>query len=252
LSHSSIKKVYQALNNFFEQMITEEKLIKNPLRGVVLPHSSAAHNKVRTLTKDEIDKFIRFASAKCTSIDKPVYRLGYYYLFMLYTGIRCGEALALQWKHIDLVKGIMIIEQNIVLARNDDGKLEMQLQSTKTKSGTRKVFLCAKAKKYFELHKELYYMNNDEDFVVTSENGKWIRTRNFERGINYIFNAANIDASGVHILRHTYTSLLFEKGCDIKYISQQLGHSNTSITMDFYVHLMPEKINCYQEILDTL
>lgn len=139
-----------------------------------------------------------------------------------------------------------------MLARGDDGKLHMQLQSTKSKSGCRTVYLNAKAAKYFESHKALYYDGNDEGFVATSRNGNVVRTRNFEKYLNYIYAAAGIEATGLHILRHTYCSLLFSKGCDIKYIANQMGHSSTEVTLNTYAHLFPETENRYRKLLDTL
>lgn len=254
LSQSSVRKVYQALNNFFEQLIIEDKLVKNPLKGVVLPsESSFSKTKViRALSLEEIKRLEAAATRKCESVDKPVYRFGYYYMFILYTGIRCGEALALKWKNVDVENKKLYIEQNLVLARGDDGKLHMQLQSTKSKSGCRTVYLNAKAAKYFESHKALYYDGNDEGFVATSRNGNVVRTRNFEKYLNYIYAAAGIEATGLHILRHTYCSLLFSKGCDIKYIANQMGHSSTEVTLNTYAHLFPETENRYRKLLDTL
>ncbi len=43
---------------------------------------------------------------------------------------------------------------------------------------------------------------------------------------------------GVHALRHTYATRLFEKGVDIKIISELLGHSSTEITYRIYVHVI--------------
>ena len=254
LSESSVKKVYQALNNFFEQLITEDKLAKNPLRGVVLPSGNkfSKAKDIRTLTMEEIERLTETAVKKYNSVDKLVYRFGYYYLFILYTGIRCGEALALKWKNVDVENKQLHIEQNFVFARGEDGKMRMQLQSPKSKSGCRTVYLNAKAIEYFLNHKRLYYNGNDEDFIATSKSGNTISTRNFEKYLNYIYDAAGIKARGLHILRHTYCSLLFSKGCDIKYISQQLGHSSPDVTLKTYTHLFRETENKYHEALDTL
>lgn len=254
LSLSSIRKVYQALNNFFEQLILEDKLTKNPLRGVVLPKESkfADVKEIRALNSEEIKCLVDTATRKYNSVNKHVYRLGYYYLFILYTGIRCGEALALQWKHVDLENRELHIEQNMVMARNKEGRRRMQLQTTKTKKSTRIVYLNAKAVEYFQAHKAMYYKGDDNDFVATSRDGNIITTRNFEKYLNYIYASAGIEAKGVHVLRHTFCSLLFSKGCDIKYISHQLGHSSVGITLNIYTHILKETENRYRELLDTL
>ena len=43
-----------------------------------------------------------------------------------------------------------------------------------------------------------------------------------------------------HDLRHTYASLLIEKNVNIKYISNQLGHTNPTTTLNIYTHLMKQ------------
>ena len=50
--------------------------------------------------------------------------------------------------------------------------------------------------------------------------------------------AVGIRQVGVHALRHTYATRLFEKGVDIKIISELLGHSSTEITYRIYVHVI--------------
>lgn len=54
--------------------------------------------------------------------------------------------------------------------------------------------------------------------------------------MNQVFKRAKIDASGMHILRHSFASYLFAKGLEVKYISKILGHSSIQITYDTYVH----------------
>ena len=56
-----------------------------------------------------------------------------------------------------------------------------------------------------------------------------------------ILKKCNINVSGFHIFRHTSGSKLYEMGVNIKTISEQLGHSNTNITSNIYVHLDEEK-----------
>lgn len=50
--------------------------------------------------------------------------------------------------------------------------------------------------------------------------------------------AAGIDIIRFHDLRHTYASLLIEQGENIKYVQTQLGHSNPTVRLNVYAHLM--------------
>ena len=56
-----------------------------------------------------------------------------------------------------------------------------------------------------------------------------------------IYARANLEVSGAHVLRHTFASMLFANGIDIKIISSLLGHSGVQITYDTYVHIIREQ-----------
>ena len=262
LSYSTVKKAYNALNNFYKCLQNEDVSIKNPMTSVKLPPESQFDVKEetkQTLSLEEIKRFEETASQFCKSINKPIYRHGFGYIFILYTGIRCGEALGLQYKHIDWGKRELTINQSMVYVINrersdSEPKYQMKLQKTaKTAESVRKIPICNKAYEAIRRHKELYYRGNDEDYIFLTSTGKPMRTRNFERGVNYIFKAAGIDAAGLHILRHSFASMLFaQKGINIKYISKLLGHRDVQVTYKHYVFTMEEKEKEYRDILDTL
>ena len=57
------------------------------------------------------------------------------------------------------------------------------------------------------------------------------------------------DCCGVHTLRHTFASMLFQNGCDIKVVSEILGHSDTKITENIYIHVIQQqKVKAIQGI----
>lgn len=143
-SWSTIKKCYDALNDFYKQCIADRKVIFNPVNGVVMPPQHLFKSKqTRALTPDEIQRFEKVCSSFYLN-NKPVYRHGFGYLFILYTGIRSGEALGLQYKHIDPENKMLTIEQSVVCINNDksdNGPACSQLlqKSTKSSSGCRTI-----------------------------------------------------------------------------------------------------------------
>ena len=256
LSYSTIKKVYNALNAFFKYMMIKGTISKDPMLGVVLPamnNFAKSKRDIKYLTPDEIERFTHRAAAKSMN-GSYVYRYGFIYVFMLYTGLRCGEMLGLQWKHIDIEAKVVHIRQTLLTVKNDSSegaKYVTMLQDTaKTASGIRDVFLCQKAVDAISAYKELFYSGDEDAFVVTTKEGNPLRTRHFERSVNYIFKSAGIDASGVHILRHTFASMLFARKVDIKYISRLLGHSDVSTTYNIYIHLTEKGITDAVSTLD--
>lgn len=259
LSYSTIKKAKDALNNYFKNCVIKRKLIFNPVDGVVMPKKSLIQNnekEIRALSAEEIERFTQTASIYYKSVNKPVYKNGFGYLFVMYMGLRCGEALGLQYKHIDIEKRLVTVEQTVVTVNSNAGsgaKYVTYLQkSTKTESGRRKIHMCEKACSYIKKHMELHYKGNPEDFVFKTTSGNLIRTRNFERDLNAIFKRADINASGLHVLRHTMASLMLAKGIDIKYISAFLGHSSVSVTYNYYIHIIREMEDKANELMDKI
>ena len=65
-----------------------------------------------------------------------------------------------------------------------------------------------------------------------------------ERSFHIVLRNAGVrDDCGIHALRHTFASMLFSKGIDVKIVSQLLGHSTVKITYDTYVHLFKKDIS---------
>ena len=59
-----------------------------------------------------------------------------------------------------------------------------------------------------------------------------------ERTFYYLLNNVGLEREGPHSLRHTFASLLFAKGVDVKTVSTLLGHASIQITLNTYIHLM--------------
>lgn len=150
--------------------------------------------------------------------------------------------LGLTWKHIDLENKYVTVEQSLVTVKNRDGEhgsryITKLQDSTKTLSGVRKIQLCRQAIDAISAYKAEHCNNDPDSYVVLSAEGNPLKTRHFERSVNYIYKQAGIEASGLHILRHTFASMLFERNVDIKVISRLLGHSDVSTTYNIYIHL---------------
>ena len=241
-SYSTIKKAYLALNAYYKKLISMNWLEHNPMQGVTLPAQKLlGAKKIKCLTAEERDRFVNQAVSVYKN-GTTRYRYGQIYVFMMYTGLRCSEMLGLTWKHIDLENKYVTVEQSLVTVKNRDGELGSRYitklqDSTKTLSGVRKIPLCRQAIDAISAYKAEHCNNDSDSYVVLSAEGNPLKTRHFERSVNYIYKQAGIDASGLHILRHTFASMLFERNVDIKVISRLLGHSDVSTTYNIYIHL---------------
>jgi integrase len=80
---------------------------------------------------------------------------------------------------------------------------------------------------------------NEKDFVFTSSTGQPLDQRNVLRVFRRILRRANLPRIRFHDLRHSCASLLLAQHVDPRVIMETLGHSNISVTMNMYAHVMP-------------
>ncbi|MGN1162651.1 MAG: tyrosine-type recombinase/integrase [Christensenellales bacterium] len=148
----------------------------------------------------------------------------------LYTGLRIGELLALKFSDIDFNKLIMYISKTCHDSPN--GRI---IETPKTNSSNRIIPL---PKQILGLIKELKRDSHSEYLIADLE--KPVAVRSYQRTFELLLKRLNIQHKGFHSLRHTFATRALECGMDVKTLSELLGHKNTSITLNRYVHSMLE------------
>ncbi len=237
LSYSTIKKAYDTLNQRFKLAISQEQVNKNPTLGVILPKQiNKKNSEIRYFSEEQCKELIKESRRTQGCNNQNVYRLGELVPFLIYTGLRIGEAIALEWNDIDDKNNTITINKNVVEVKSKETEkyvLEKQ-DSTKTDSSTRIIPMSNGAK---ECIKSLKKINGDKKFVFASQTGKYISPSNFSRMFRGIQKALKYETIlGVHSLRHTFATLMLNKGIDVKIVSELLGHSNVSVTYNIYIH----------------
>lgn len=249
LSYSTIKKAYEAVNSVMKVYRVRTLTALNPCEGVLLPKRKEKEiSDIKYFNEEEV-KLIENEATRKFSNGRDVYRLGYSIILLMYTGMRVGEMLALTWDDIDFENKTITVNKNAVAA-TEDGERKMNVQdSTKTKKSTRIIPMTSKA---MEALRYIKNITGDNDYVISSKNNKLIHPENINRMFHSILVNVGImkpkverredDVSyGVHTLRHTFASLLFKNNCEIKVISEILGHADTKITENIYIHLSQEQ-----------
>ena len=172
---------------------------------------------------------------------------------ILNTGLRMGEALALQWSDINWKKSTVSITKNLIRVKNRSGKGKKYKLIVQEKPKTEK------SKRIVPLNKAALAALEDlktapgykpDGFIIHNKNGGAVLPRTLEETLENMCAAVGIRKVGVHALRHTYATRLFEKGIDIKIISELLGHSSTEITYRIYVHVIDSLKELAVEALD--
>ena len=153
----------------------------------------------------------------------------------LYTGIRVGELLALKWSDIDFKNSVLYINNTCHDVYTNDGYQKF-LDSPKTFSSKREIPLprCM-VSHLMKMRKE-----SNSEFVISGNNGKVISKRSYQSTFSLVLKKLGLPHIGIHALRHTFATRALECGMDVKTLSEILGHKNAAITLNCYVHSLPE------------
>ena len=151
-------------------------------------------------------------------------------ILCLYSGLRIGELIALQWSDIDFTKGILTVSKSC-----HDGKDGLIIDEPKTINSRRMIPL---PKQLLPILKGIKKKSNSP-FVV-SANGKSVSIRSYQRSFELLLKKLKIPHKGFHSLRHTFATRALECGMDVKTLSEILGHKNPTVTLNRYAHSLME------------
>ncbi|WP_303790717.1 tyrosine-type recombinase/integrase [Ruminococcus flavefaciens] len=140
-SYSTIKKAYECVNACLKYAVKRRFLPYNVAESVVIPKNLEREiSDVQCFTDDKVEK-IEKEAVRCYKNGKRIYRMGEIVILIVNTGLRIGEALALEWSDINFRKKTLKVRKNMVYvkSRSDNGKAYQYIKqkSTKTKKGSR-------------------------------------------------------------------------------------------------------------------
>ncbi len=214
-SPTTVKTIFSTLK---AALITAEEkgLIFNCWNKVKLPKKQKSF--VRVLTKNE--------QQRLEGVLTDNKSIGIW--ISLYTGLRIGELCALRWSEIDFTTSKLTVTGT--QARTEKG---VEIISPKSKSSKREIPIPPL------LIDKLKAVPHDTEFVL-SKSGKPIEVRSYRRYFKSVLKAADLPDIKFHATRHTFATRALEVGMDYKTLSEILGHSTVSITLDLYAHSLDE------------
>ena len=151
-------------------------------------------------------------------------------ILCLYSGLRIGELMALQWNDIDFATGILTVSKSC-----HDGTHGLIIDEPKTATSRRMIPL---PKQLLPMMKALK-KRSVSPFVV-SASGNPVSVRSYQRSFELLLKRLNIPHKGFHSLRHTFATRALECGMDVKTLSEILGHKNPTVTLNRYAHSLME------------
>ena len=158
-------------------------------------------------------------------------------LLCLYTGLRIGELLALEWTDIDFDKREISISKTCHDSRDELGRYVRFVNPPKTSTSMRVIPI---PKQLMLLLRETKKKNGSRYVVGNGE--RIISVRSYQRTYELILKKHGLPHRGFHALRHTFATRALECGMDVKTLSEILGHKNPTVTLNRYAHsLMDHK-----------
>jgi len=161
----------------------------------------------------------------------------------LAVGLRPGEALGLRWQDVNLETGTITICRAL---QRIEGQL--QLVELKTRRSRRAIVLPGVALAALTAHRQRQQEEREQagdrwqehGLVFTTRHGTPIEPRNAVRSFKRILKRAGLPDQRFYDLRHTCASLLLAQRVHPRVVMEILGHSQISLTMNTYSHVIPQ------------
>ncbi len=156
-------------------------------------------------------------------------------LLCLYSGLRIGELLALEWSDIDMSKAELTVNRTCHFGKDKTGKYTRMTDTPKTNASARTIPL---PKQLVPMLREI--KKNSHSIYVISSGVKPISIRSYQRTFAGVLKKLDIPHRGFHSLRHTFATRALECGMDVKTLSEILGHKSPTVTLNRYAHSLME------------
>lgn len=234
-SSETTRKLKTVMSSVFTYGVNQGYIKTNPCYGALYKKDPSKAKKVKFLDKGQCQKLMS-ATSEYSTFNTIIQ-------FLLFTGLRIGECLALRWSDISFDDNTISINHTLSFA--DD---KWFLSVPKTQTSFRTIKLSTYSKELLLRHKreqdKLKEMLGDAwvhpDIVFTSAIGNYYCRSFTNKQLKKILVDNDLPALSVHALRHSNASLMINNGFDVKAISEHLGHCNTAITSDIYTHIFKE------------
>jgi integrase len=232
LEPASVNVVVAVLRMILTQAVDDRIISSNPASniGKFMPKRPQKQRDIQPLTRDELSQALEAIR---------MHRPAYYPLFLTLarTGMRIGEALALEWGDIDW-RG-----QFIHVQRTYSGRRIMTPKNGRTRRVDMSEQLTAELKRLHTQRKAETLRGQWPDVpqaVFCSAVGTRLEGTALRDRIWYpCLEKAGLRRARIHDIRHTYASILIQQGAPLAYVKDQLGHASISMTVDVYGHLVP-------------
>ena len=253
-TESQIRNLNKVLKGAFDYALQEGYCLKNPCKFVSIPKLNNdmfdeinENEDIEIFDNENINKIVRICHLK---IDEGTTDYLYYMILLeLGSGLRQAEILGLQNCNINNEIKVKKQLQKIKRFKNKECiGYETKLITPKTTNSIRTIELpnviISLIDQYKDIQKQKWENQNktfdENSLLFTTSTCATLDSSNLLKRWKRFLNENNIEYKKWHSLRHSYASLLFQMGADIKTVQELLGHADINTTSQIYVHVFPE------------
>nr|DAZ36055.1 MAG TPA: Integrase [Caudoviricetes sp.] len=234
LSGKTILEHHRLLRAMLHRAVYWQLIVSNPAERVQPPRAK----KPKRRSYDDEQTKILLENLEKLTVEDTKYKVAI--ILTIFTGVRLGELMGLEWQDVDFRNGIISINRSSQYLSD----MGVFTKVPKTESSIREIAipefiisLLEEYKLWYEEQKSLYgelWMNSDRLFVQAD--GKPMHPSSISKWFVKYVGTIGLPVINFHGLRHTNASLLVAQNIDIAVVSARLGHAQISTTLDFYVH----------------
>lgn len=234
LSGKTILEHHRLLRAMLHRAVYWQLIVSNPAERVQPPRAK----KPKRRSYDDEQAKILLENLEKLTVEDTKYKVAI--ILTIFTGVRLGELMGLEWQDVDFRNGIISINRSSQYLSD----MGVFTKVPKTESSIREIAipefiisLLEEYKLWYEDQKSLYgelWMNSDRLFVQAD--GKPMHPSSISKWFVKYVSTIGLPVINFHGLRHTNASLLVAQNVDIAVVSARLGHAQISTTLDFYVH----------------
>lgn len=246
-SAKTVELMQIVLHAALKQAVVEGLIARNAADNVKRPQRKPP--EMRVLSPSEMQRLLNVCDTE---------RLGPVIVFMLGTGLRLGETLALRWA--DIQDGVVRVMRSASRVKSTGPtKTEVVVQEPKTARSRRTVPIPANVRtslqqwraRQAEERLQMGTAWEDSGLVFTDYRGRMLNQSTLRTTLNRLCDRAGIKRINIHGLRHTYATRLLESGIHPRIAQELLGHSSIAMTLDIYSHVLPDQKRAAADAIDS-
>lgn len=234
LSGKTILEHHRLLRAMLHKAVYWQLIVANPAERVQAPKAK----KPKRRSYDDEQTKILLENLELLSVEDTKYKVAI--ILTIFTGVRLGELMGLEWQDVDFKNGIICINRSSQYLSD----MGVFTKTPKTESSIREIAipefiisLLEEYKLWYEEQKSIYgelWTNSDRLFVQAD--GKPMHPSSISKWFVRYVSTIGLPVINFHGLRHTNATLLISQNIDVAVVATRLGHAQITTTFNFYVH----------------